>query len=111
MENNIVLVTGGAGYIGSHLVNELITDGFEVTVLDNLSTGKKENLNPKAKFIEGDLADQVLLKKVFAEGGFGGVFHMAASLEVEESVRKPKEYFVNNVENSSGLCMKIANRN
>lgn len=103
MENNKVLVTGGAGYIGSHLVNELVAQGFSVTILDNLSTGKRENINTAAKFIEGDLSDKNLLAKIFAEGDFGGVFHMAASLEVEESVREPKKYFQNNVENSINL--------
>ena len=70
-----VLVTGGAGYIGGHLVNELIAQNFLVTVLDNLSTGRRENVNPKAIFVEGDLADKNLLKDLFAAGNFEAVFH------------------------------------
>ena len=85
-----VLVTGGAGYIGGHLVRELIKAGYDVVVLDNLSTGRKENVDPKAVFIEGDLADENLLKDIFAaNNNFEAVFHMAASLEVEESVKEP----------------------
>ncbi|HYV33261.1 MAG TPA: UDP-glucose 4-epimerase GalE [Candidatus Limnocylindria bacterium] len=98
-----VLVTGGAGYIGGHLVRQLTKSGYEVTVLDNLSTGKKSNLDPKATFIEGSLADVSLLKDVFAANKFDGVFHMAASLEVEESVREPEKYFENNVVNLTHL--------
>jgi len=94
-----VLVTGGAGYIGGHLVRELIKAGYEVVVLDNLSTGRKENIDPKAVFIEGDLADGNLLKDIFASNNFEAVFHMAASLEVEESVKEPLKYLENNVAN------------
>jgi UDP-glucose 4-epimerase len=110
MNSKKVLVTGGAGYIGSHLVNELIKAGYNVTVFDNLSTGKKENINPKAKFIEGDLSDQNFVKDILIQGEFEGVFHMAASLEVEESVREPIKYFKNNVENAIHLleAMEIA---
>ncbi len=94
-----VLVTGGAGYIGGHLVRELIKAGYEVVVLDNLSTGRKDNIDPKAVFIEGDLADVSLLKDIFASNNFEAVFHMAASLEVEESVKQPLAYLENNVAN------------
>ncbi len=98
-----VLVTGGAGYIGGHLVRELIKDGFSVVVLDNLSTGKRENLDPKAVFIEGDLADTNLLADVFSANQFEAVFHMAASLEVEESVKEPAKYFNNNLKHTIKL--------
>jgi UDP-glucose 4-epimerase len=101
--NKKVMVTGGAGYIGGHLVNELIKAGYEVVVLDNLSTGRRENINSKALFIEGDLADENLLWDIFAQHKFDAVFHMAASLEVEESVREPAKYFRNNVSNSINL--------
>ncbi len=103
-----VLVTGGAGYIGGHLVNELIAQNFQVTVLDNLSTGRRENVNPKAIFVEGDLADKNLLKDLFAAGNFQAVFHMAASLEVGESVKEPEKYFKNNVVNTIGLIEVMA---
>lgn len=98
-----VLVTGGAGYIGGHLVRELIKQGYDVVVLDNLSTGLRENIDARAMFVEGDLADQNLLRDLFAVNKFEAVFHMAASLEVEESVRQPEKYFRNNVLNTANL--------
>jgi UDP-glucose 4-epimerase len=98
-----VLVTGGAGYIGGHLVRELVKGGFEVVVLDNLSTGKKDNIDPKALFIEGDLNNGQLLRDIFLNNQFEAVFHMAASLEVEESVKEPGKYFENNVGNTVKL--------
>ncbi len=98
-----VLVTGGAGYIGGHLVNELIGAGYEVVVVDNLSTGRRDNIHKQAVFIEGDLADANLLKDLFANNEFEAVFHMAASLEAEESVREPQKYFENNVINTAKL--------
>ena len=101
--NKNVLVTGGAGYIGGHLVHELIKAGYKVTILDNLSTGRRENIHPQAKFVEGDLADENLLRDLFAAEKFDAVFHMAASLEVAESVKEPEKYFQNNVVNAARL--------
>lgn len=98
-----VLVTGGAGYIGGHLVRELIKQDYEVVVLDNLSSGRRENLDTRALFVEGDLADQNLLRDLFVANKFEAVFHMAASLEVEESMREPEKYFRNNVLNTANL--------
>lgn len=98
-----VLVTGGAGYIGGHLVYELIRDGFEVIILDNLSSGKKANVHKDALFIEGDLSDENLLRDIFSTNKIEAVFHMAASLEVEESVRMPEKYIQNNVGNTIKL--------
>jgi len=108
MSKNNVLVTGGAGYIGGHLVRELIKAGYPVTVLDNLSTGRVENLDPKAEFVKGDLADAKLLADLFSSHKFDGVFHMAASLEVEESVREPRKYFENNILNLIKLLDAVA---
>jgi UDP-glucose 4-epimerase len=71
-----ILVTGGAGFIGSHLVDRLIAEGHDVTVLDNFLTGKKENLNPKAKLIEADITDFDSIEKYFKD--IDAVFHMAA---------------------------------
>lgn len=98
-----VLVTGGAGYIGAHLVRELINSGYAVTVLDNLSAGKRENIHPKASFVEGDLGDENLLKDLFAANAFYAVFHMAASIEVEESVKEPQKYYENNTVNTGKI--------
>jgi UDP-glucose 4-epimerase len=73
-----VLVTGGAGFIGSHVVDELIKQNKEVIVLDDLSGGFEENVNPKAKFITGDICDYNLIKKIFVENKIDYVFHLAA---------------------------------
>ena len=83
-----ILITGGAGFIGSNLVDALIDQGHEVLVVDNLSTGRKENLNPKAKFFELDLTDKKLIK-VFKSEKPEIVFHEAAQIDVRKSVADP----------------------
>src|SRR4051812_9509797 len=72
------LVTGGAGFIGAHVTNELIQLGHEVIVLDDLSGGFEENVNPKAKFIKGSILDNELVERLFAENRFDYVYHLAA---------------------------------
>ncbi len=84
-----ILVTGGAGFIGSHLVNELIEQGNEVVIIDNLSTGKKENINSKAKFYNLDICEFEKIKPVF--NGIDFVFHLAAIPRVPVSVQNPIE--------------------
>jgi UDP-glucose 4-epimerase len=84
-----VLVTGGAGFIGSHIVDAFIARGDSVTILDNLSSGSTENLNPKAEFIEGDITDGKLVHKIFRERKFEIVNHHAAQLDVRKSVADP----------------------
>ncbi len=84
-----VLVTGGAGFIGSHIVDKLIEKGFEVFIIDNLSTGKRENINEKAKFVCGDINDERLLNNLFKENNFSYIFHLAAQISVSNSVREP----------------------
>ena len=86
------IVTGGAGFIGSHLVDELIKQGVEVTILDNLSTGKKENINPKAEFIECDIFKDTYGDLIFLLNGTDTVFHLAAKTTVQESIEKPSLY-------------------
>ena len=90
-----VIVTGGAGFIGSHLVNELVKQGIKVTVLDNLSTGNKQNINPKAEFIECDIFKNTYGDLDFLLNGADTVFHLAAKTAVQESIEKPSLY--NNV--------------
>ncbi|MGE3919518.1 MAG: NAD-dependent epimerase/dehydratase family protein [Gammaproteobacteria bacterium] len=82
-----ILVTGGCGFIGSHLTDELIKLGNHVTVLDNLSTGLLDNLNPKAKFIEGDIRDQSLVLKTMKE--IDACFHLAAIVSVDLANKEP----------------------
>jgi UDP-glucose 4-epimerase len=83
-----ILVTGGAGFIGSHLVDACIGLGHDVTIIDNLSTGKKNNVNPKARLISSDIRDPNL-KSLFAESRFEVVAHLAAQLDVRKSVQDP----------------------
>src|SRR3989338_2572241 len=89
------LVTGGAGFVGSNLVDALVERGDEVVILDNLSTGKRENVNPKAKFIEVDLRDLEAIKPYFA--GVDYVFHQAALARVQPSIEDPVRYNDHNV--------------
>lgn len=92
-----VLVTGGAGYIGSHAVYELIRAGHEVVVYDNLSTGNKEAIHQGAKFVQGDTLDVNQLIKAMDGQGFDAIMHFAAKLIVPESVEEPSLYYMNNV--------------
>lgn len=98
-----VLVTGGAGYIGSHAVRELIAHGHSVTVLDNLSHGHAAAVDPRASFVLGSTADGDLLSDTFEEFGIEAVLHFAADIEVAESVSNPYKYYVNNFANALNL--------
>ena len=82
------LVTGGAGFIGSNIVDRLIKDGHDVIILDNLCTGRKENINPKAKFYNLDITDSKI-EEIFAENKIDVVFHLAAQIDVRKSVSNP----------------------
>jgi len=84
-----VLVTGGAGFIGSHVSDELIAAGHEVTVLDNLSSGRREQVPAAAHFVEEDIRSGAAAKLV-REGGFGAVVHQAAQIDVRRSVAEPR---------------------
>ena len=92
-----VLVLGGAGYIGSHAVDQLITKGYDVAVVDNLKTGHKESLPDKARFYQGDIRDKAFMEDVFTKENIEGVIHFAASSLVGESMEIPLDYFNNNV--------------
>ncbi len=97
-----VLVTGGAGYIGSHMVAELLENGIETVVIDNLSTGNREAVLCE-KFYKGDIRNTNDLKRVFTENKIDSVIHFAASSLVGESVSKPLKYYNNNVHGTSVL--------
>ncbi|MFT8703195.1 UDP-glucose 4-epimerase [Oenococcus oeni] len=91
-----VLVTGGAGYIGSHTVDRLLAHGDQVSVVDNLWTGHRQAVPDQAKFYEADVRDKTALKKIFDENDFDAVVHFAALTQVGESMKKPLFYFDNN---------------
>lgn len=91
-----ILVTGGAGYIGSHAVFELKARGYHVIVLDNLSTGHEWALRSD-QFIRGDIRDEVLLRAIFQDHDFDTVMHFAAKSIVSESMKNPLDYYDNNV--------------
>jgi UDP-glucose-4-epimerase len=97
-----VLITGGAGYVGSHAVAALLEKGEEVVVIDNLYQGHKDALLG-GKFYEGDLRDEAFLDKVFAENEIDGVIHFAANSLVGESMQNPGKYYHNNVYGT--LCL------
>ncbi|MFQ7574324.1 MAG: UDP-glucose 4-epimerase GalE [Lachnospira sp.] len=110
-----ILVTGGAGYIGSHTVVELLNAGYEVVVIDNLSNSSEESLNrveqitgKSVKFYKGDIADAALLDKIFEQESIDSCIHFAGLKAVGESVQKPLEYYMNNISGSLVLfdCMR-----
>ena len=96
------LVTGGAGYIGSHMVKFLLSKNHEVTVFDNLSSGKLINKN-KINFIKVDLVNLKKLDKLISKEKFDAVFHFAALSIVNESEKKPRKYYINNVLGTKNL--------
>jgi UDP-glucose 4-epimerase len=97
-----VLVVGGAGYIGSHMVKMLCRAGEEVVTLDNLVAGYRDAVTG-GQFVEGDLADTDALTRVFEQTPFDGVMHFASYIQVGESVREPSKYYRNNVANTQNL--------
>jgi UDP-glucose 4-epimerase len=98
-----VLVTGGAGYIGSHMVLELLDQGEEVLVLDNLSTGIRSAVPAEARFVEGDVGDQALVHRLLTEEGIDAIIHFAGSVVVPDSIADPLGYYLNNTCNSRTL--------
>ena len=96
-----ILVTGGAGYIGSVLVNKLIEQGHEVSVIDDLSNGFRENIDPRAKFTEGSILDKDNLNQALE--GVEVVYHLAAKIRVEEGEAKPELYKKVNIEGTLDL--------
>ncbi len=105
-----VLVVGGAGYIGSHMVKLLNLRGFEVTVLDNLANGHRDAVQG-ARFVLGDLYEREILDRLFGETHFDGVMHFASYIQVGESVREPAKYYRNNVFKTQNLLdVMVAHR-
>jgi len=104
----IVLVTGGAGYIGSIVVEQLVEQGHRVVVVDNLQEGHREAVFPEAVFYEGDFGDPVLLEEMFGKHPIEAVFHFAAETTIAFSMTDPGKYFTNNV--VKGLALLDAMR-
>jgi UDP-glucose 4-epimerase len=98
-----ILVTGGAGYIGSQIVFDLVDLGYKVVIADNLSTGHKKLINKKAIFYKVDVGNKVEMEKIFLKHPIDQVIHLAASLSVEESMKNPSKYYLNNVVNTKNL--------
>jgi UDP-glucose 4-epimerase len=98
-----VLVTGGAGYIGSHAVLALKDSGWSVAVIDNLSNGTREVVTGNVPFFEGDIADRALVDRILKEQRIGAIMHFAGSIVVPESVEKPLDYYRNNTLASHSL--------
>lgn len=104
-----ILLTGGAGYIGSHVSELLLKKGYKITILDNLSTGSKKLLPPRVTFKKIDICDKKLMEKIFKKNSFDAVIHLAASLSVTESQKNPKKYYLNNIfgtQNLLDLCIE-----
>ena len=104
-----VLITGGAGYIGSHMGLALLDEGNDIVILDNLTTGSKKVLPSKANFIEGDISDLNLVQRVLNEHNFDVVTHFAGSIKVEESVKNPLKYYENNTLNTIKFLKCLTN--
>ena len=98
-----ILVTGGAGYIGSIVVHELAEAGASVVVFDNLQFGHREAVHSNARFVKGDLADSIQVEELFAERTFDAVMHFAANTLISESLEKPLIYIGDNVANALNL--------
>jgi UDP-glucose 4-epimerase len=103
-----ILVTGGAGYIGSVVTEELLTGGHEVVVLDSLYKGHRGAVDPRAKFVQADLTDSETLREVLRQNHIEAVIHMAADSLVGESVEQPAKYYWNNL--AAGLNLLDAMR-
>ena len=102
-KNNVVLVTGGAGYIGSHAVLALKDAGHHPVVIDNLTTGFRWALPADVPFHEGDIADENLVARIISEHGIEAIMHFAGSIIVPESVENPLKYYRNNTANSRSI--------
>src|SRR3972149_11511700 len=104
-----VLITGGAGYIGSHMARMLNARGAEVIVLDSLEYGFRAAISDKAKLFVGSVGDRKLLDRIFGNTRFDAVMHFAGYISVAESVQKPQVYFSTNVVSPHALLEVMEN--
>jgi len=111
---NNILITGGAGYIGSHIVEQLVKTNTNIIILDNLVTGYKKLINKKAKFIIGDIKNKTKLSKVINDYQIDSIIHLAAYLNISEAEKDKKKYYENNIRGTLNLvhaCKKTNVRN
>ena len=113
-----ILVTGGLGYIGSHTVIELLDNGYEVIVIDNLSNSKidvidkiKKITNRDITFYQGDVCDKIIIEEIFSSNEIDAVIHFAGYKAVGESVKKPLMYYRNNIDSTLSLCEEMGKYN
>jgi len=102
-----ILVTGGAGYIGSHIIEILIKKNKNVFIIDNLTTGYKKLINKKAKFFKLDILNTKKLKKIIEKYNIDSIIHLAANLIIGEGERQPKKYYKNNVKGTQSVLDSI----
>ena len=108
MKKNI-LITGGAGYIGSHVAEKINTSIYNIIIYDNLVTGKKKLINKKAKFIKGDIKNLKQLSNTIKKNNICFIIHLAAYLNIAEAEKKKGKYFKNNVEGTLNLVKACKN--
>jgi len=108
---NNILVTGGAGYIGSHIVEDLIKTNKKVFILDNLATGFKRLVNKKATFIKGNIANSTKVKKIIIKNNINNIIHLAAHLNISEAEKYKKKYNLNNIKGTLKLIKACKNSN
>ena len=106
-----ILVTGGAGYIGSHTVYKLIEEGRDVVIIDSLETGYIEAVHPKARFYKGDIRDKEFPNSVFSKEHIDAVIHFAANSLVGESMKNPLKYYDNNLYGTKVLLSSMLENN
>ena len=106
-----ILVTGGAGYIGSHIVEQLIKNKEKVIILDNLVTGYKKLINKKAKFIKADIKNKSKITKIIKDYNISSIIHLAAYLNVSEAEKNKKKYYQNNITGTKNLLEASKNTN
>jgi UDP-glucose 4-epimerase len=108
---NNIFVTGGAGYIGSHIVEKLVKTNRNIFILDNLSTGFKKLINKKASFIKGDIRNVTKLRKIIIKNNIDSIIHLAARLKVSEAEQNKKKYSSNNITGTLKLIEACKNSN
>mgnify|MGYP001191016149 FL=1 len=104
-----ILITGGAGYIGSHVSHLLVDRGYNITIIDSLLTGNKKLIPKKAKFINSDISNVKKINRILQKNKFDLVIHFAGLIRVDESVKFPKKYLNNNYEKTKiflSICLK-----